>query len=189
MWSTVWPGVCTTNHSRPPSRRRSPWCTRSVGSGGVNSIRIARIISLRFSGGPWFVVPHGVVAPHGLDGRFGLVGVVVHDVGIVDRRQLVGRDVDRLRVRRGFDLDPARLAFGERAVRPRALHRPGRERVVRDELGARLARDAPGAAEVIGVRVGDDDGVHVLQPVAGGLKPLLQRLPRLRTGQARDRRR
>ena len=62
----------------------------------------------RFSGGPGFVVPHGVVVPHGLDVGFALVGVVVHDVGVVvDRRQLVGVHVDRLRDRGGFDLERA----------------------------------------------------------------------------------
>ena len=60
---------------------RSPWCTRSVGSGGVNSIRIARIITRRLNGGPGFVVPHGVVAPHGLDVASVSFGVVADDVG------------------------------------------------------------------------------------------------------------
>ena len=67
-WSTVWPGVCTTNQSRPPSRMRSPWCTRSVGSGGVNSMphRPDHHAALA-AAGPDCVVPHGVIAPHGLD--------------------------------------------------------------------------------------------------------------------------
>ena len=58
----MWPGVWTTNQSRVPSVMRSPWCTRSVGSGGENSSRIALIMTRRFNGGPWFVVPHGVTA-------------------------------------------------------------------------------------------------------------------------------
>ena len=47
------------------ARRRG--ARAAVGSGGVNSKRMARIISLRLSGGPWLRVPHGVIAPHGLD--------------------------------------------------------------------------------------------------------------------------
>ena len=83
--------------------------------------------------------------------RLGLDGVVAHDVGIVDRRQLVGRNIDALRVRGRFHLDAPRLAFGKRALRARALHGPRGERVVRDQLGAGLTRDAARAAEVIGM--------------------------------------
>ena len=49
---------------------------------------------------------------------------------------------------------------------------------------ARLLLDPARAAEVVGVRVGDDDGVDVLHAVAGGRQPRLQRLPALRTGEA-----
>ena len=55
--------------------------------------------------------------------------------------------------------------------------------MVRDQLGAGLAGNASGAAEVIGMRVRDDHGVHVFELVAGGLEPLLQRFPRLRSGE------
>ena len=48
--------------------------------------------------------------------------------------------------------------------------------MVRDELCPRLPRDAPGAAEVIGMRVRDDDGVHVTQSEARALQPDLERL-------------
>ncbi len=51
---------------------------------------------------------------------------------------------------------------------------------MRDELGAGFARDAPRATEMVGVRVGHDDGVHVLQAEVGGREPMLQRLPGLR---------
>ena len=47
----------------------------------------------------------------------------------------------------------------------------------------RLAGDATGAAEVVGVRVRDDDGVDVAQLEAGALEPRLERLPGLRTGE------
>ena len=112
--------------------------------------------------------------------RLGLERVVVHDIGVVvDRRQLVGLDVERLREHAASI--SARLASPSvSAVRARALHRPRRERVVRDQLGAGLARDAARAAEVIGMRVRDHHRVHVLELVAGGLQPLLQGLPRLR---------
>ena len=148
-------------------------------------MRMARNIILRRSGGPWLTrAPRRDRAPRARR-RFALLGVVVHEVGVVvDRRQLVGLDVERLRERGRLDLGALRLAFGERAVRARALHRERGERVVRDQLRARLLRDAARAAEVVGVRVRDDDGVHVLELVARGLEPLLQRLPRLRTGQA-----
>ena len=54
---------------------------------------------------------------------------------------------------------------------------------MRDQLGARLTGDPTGAAEVVGVRVGDDDGVDVAQLEPGGLQPGLERLPGLRTGE------
>ena len=124
---------------------RSPWCTRSVGSGGVNNMRIARIIMRRFSGGPGFVVPHGVIAPHGLDVASRLVGVVVHDVGIVDRRQLVGFDVDRLRDRGRFASRAARASPSESArcgLGPFTVHVENAWCVI--ELGVRLrARCGP----------------------------------------------
>ena len=186
MWSTVWPGVCTANQSRSPIRMRAPWCTRWVGSGGVNNMRMARIISLRRRGGPSLRVPHGVIAPHGLD----VASVsTVSSCTTSASSAIVGSSSgstssDCASIGR-LDLGALRLALGQRAVRARALHRPRRERVVRDQLGAGLACDAARAAEVVGMRVGDHHGVDVLEPVAGGLQPLLQRLPRLRARQAR----
>jgi len=50
---------------------------------------------------------------------------------------------------------------------------------------AGFTRHAARASEVIRMRVGHDDGVDVFHAVTGRLQPLLQRLPRLRTGQSR----
>ena len=74
-----------------------------------------------------------------------------HDIGIVDRRDLVGRDVDVLRVRGGLDLDPPRFTLGQRALRRGTFHRPRGERVVRHELCMRLPRDAHRATEMVRV--------------------------------------
>ena len=54
---------------------------------------------------------------------------------------------------------------------------------MRDQLGVCLTGDATGAAEVVGVRMRDDDGVDVAQLEPGGLQPGLERLPGLRTGE------
>ena len=69
----------------------------------------------------------------------------------------------RSRRRRRRPARAARPRVGQARLRACALavERPRRERTVRDELGARLLRDAPGAAEVVGMRVRDDDGVDV----------------------------
>ena len=48
-----------------------------------------------------------------------------------------------------------------------------------------LLREPARATEVVGVRVRDDHGVHVAQAEAGVGEALLQRLPRLRSGQTR----
>ena len=118
-------------------------------------------------------------------GRLQLVGVVLHDVGVVgDGRDLVGDDVERLRDGCGFVFEPPRFAFCERAMCTRALHGPRRERVMRDDLRVRFAREAARTTEVVGVRVRDDHRVDVFDLVAGGLEPRLQRLPRLRTGKS-----
>ena len=55
------------------------------------------------------------------------------------------------------------------------------EGLVRDELGSRFLTDPARAAEVVGMRVRDDDGVHVTQPEARALQPVLERLPGLGT--------
>ena len=53
-----------------------------------------------------------------------------------------------------------------------------------DHLGAVGVAHAPGAAEVVGVGVGDDDRVDVLGLVAGPLQPVDERPPRLRARHA-----
>ena len=166
-WSTVWPGVCTANHRGRRADRARRGARAAVGSGGVNSMRIARIISCACSGGPWLRrAPRRDRAPRARR-RLGLRRCRrARRRVVVDRRQLVGSSSGST----SSDCASAaastsarlRLALGERAVRARALHRPRRERVVRDQLGAGLARDAARAAEVVGVRVRDDDGVDVL---------------------------
>ena len=161
------PGVCTTNQSRSPSRMRSPWCTRSVGSGGENSSRSALIIMRRLQRRALVRrAPRRGRAPRARR-RLGLVGVVVHTTsGSLIVGSSSGVTSTDCAYAAASISSAARLAFGERALRARALHRPRRERVVRDELGARLAGDAARAAEVVGVRVRDDDGVDVLDAVA-----------------------
>ena len=47
---------------------------------------------------------------------------------------------------------------------------PDAERLVGDDLGARLAAQPRRAAEVVGMRVGDDDAVHPLERDAGGVR-------------------
>ena len=75
-------------------------------------------------------------------------------------------------VRRRLDVPVARLEGAER------------ESAVRDHLRPRLAREARGAPEVVGVRVGDHDGVDVGRLQAGPGEPLAQRLPGAGSGQA-----
>ena len=150
----------------------------------MNSIRIARIMIRRFNGGPGLVVPHGVVVPHGLDvgSRSSVSSCTTSASSIVGSSSgLTSTDcataAASISSRRASPSDSARCGA-------RALHGPRRERVVRDDLRVRFAREAARATEVVGVRVRDDHGVDVLDAVAGGLQPRLQRLPRLRTGQA-----
>ena len=54
-----------------------------------------------------------------------------------------------------------------------------------DHLGAVGVAHAARPAEVVGVRVGDDDGVDVLGLVARSLQPVDEGAPRLRAGHAR----
>ena len=56
--------------------------------------------------------------------------------------------------------------------------------VVRDELRVGLRGQASGAAEVVGVGVRDDDGVHVGHLEPRVLEPFLHRFPRGRAGHA-----
>ncbi len=58
------------------------------------------------------------------------------------------------------------------------------EVVVRDQLGVGFLGEAAGAAEVVGVRVGDDDGVYVGHLEPGSLQAFLDRAPRRGTGHA-----
>jgi len=59
------------------------------------------------------------------------------------------------------------------------------EAPVRDDARARLLREARRAAEVIGVRVRDDDGVDVAHLQAGACEPLLELAPAGLAGQPR----
>ncbi len=83
------------------------------------------------------------------------------------RRRLMGRDVLDVQVRR----------FGAVPDHPEAL--------VGDDLGARLGPHPAGPAEVVGVAVRDDDGVHPPQRDAGAGQALGQRGERASTGQPR----
>jgi hypothetical protein len=136
--------------------------------------------------------PRGLATPrHGLalpldtrvvEQRVAGVAVAVVVTDLVDGGELVRRHVDALGDSGGIPLELLGLAAGQARLQLArlAVERPSRERTVRDQLGARLAGDAPGTAEVIGMRMRDDDGVDVTQLEAGGLQPGLERLPRLR---------
>ena len=66
---------------------------------------------------------------------------------------------------------------------------PDAEALVGDDVGARLLADARRAAEVVGVRVGDDHGVHPRQRDAGGAEAGDERRPTAPGRAGRDRRR
>src|SRR5262249_58231204 len=79
--------------------------------------------------------------------------VAIAALSVGDGRQLVRRHVDRLGDGGGVALEllgltprQARLLLTQLAV-----ERPRRERAMRDQLGARLTRDATRAAEVVGM--------------------------------------
>ena len=61
---------------------------------------------------------------------------------------------------------------------------PGVEALLGDELGARLVGEATRAPEVVGVRVGDEHGVHVADLEARRVQPALEGAPRLPSGEA-----
>ena len=65
----------------------------------------------------------------------------------------------------------------------RGAGEPEAEVAVADHARAGLAHEARRAAEVVGVRVRDDHGVHVLQADPGLLQAILQRAPARRAGQ------
>jgi hypothetical protein len=62
---------------------------------------------------------------------------------------------------------------------------PEMEVPVRDDLRTRLLGEAHGTAEVVGMGVGDDDGVDVLHREARLAQPVLDGLPGARPGEAR----
>ena len=62
---------------------------------------------------------------------------------------------------------------------------PGAEPAVGDDVGAALTAEETGAAEVVGVAVRHDDGVHPLQRDAGGVEPAPETLPVGRSHHAR----
>ena len=75
---------------------------------------------------------------------------------------LVGLDVECLRRHRGDAFGLGLFLLRRHVVASaRLFDRPGRERLVRDQLGAGLLADATRATEVVGMRVRDDHGVHV----------------------------
>ncbi len=80
----------------------------------------------------------------------------------------------------GFE---GRLLARQVAAAPVLGQRPGGEGAVGDELRCRLPLDPPRAAEVVGVRVGDDDGVDVADLEAGLAEAGLQGPPRRRARQ------
>ncbi len=96
-------------------------------------------------------------------GRFG-------EVPLHRRGAIVGRvEVERIRI----------LVTGE--VGP-VEHRA--ERLVRDDVGAGFVAESHGAAEVVGVRVGDDDRVDVVDGEAGAPETVDEMVPRLGAGEA-----
>ena len=115
-------------------------------------MRIARINIRRFSGGiGCFDPPHGVSPPHGTDWLCMSVRRVVAQrvalvvVGVVGDRgdHLFGLDVERLRRHRGDALGLGLFLLRRHVVAPaRLVERPGRERLVRDQLRAGLLADA-----------------------------------------------
>ena len=88
MWSPVWPGVCTTCHSRPPRRSTSRSSTRTVGSRRnrpcLDRSSQARIASS--SPGPGL----NPSSPHGV-GRGGTSGIGPSPKRTSARRSLRGR--------------------------------------------------------------------------------------------------
>src|SRR5439155_21090138 len=84
---------------------------------------------------------------------FGLVGRGAVRVAVM-RREIVDRDL--------------RLLCGR--------ERSEREAPVRDDLRTDLAREARRAAEMVGMRVRDDNGVDVARPEVGLGEPRLQHL-------------
>jgi len=56
---------------------------------------------------------------------------------------------------------------------------------VGNELGPGFTGETAGTAEVVGVGMGDDDAVDVADPEAGAVQPVLEGLPRLRSGKPR----
>ena len=183
-WSLVWPGVCSDTHSRPASSITSASSTRWVGAGvfmkPLAMRRMTFIRARRFHGGrgPTPSTRHGTGWPQGLPlrgcGRAGAVEspwslswswlVVVVRVGL------------RVRVGHGGEL-------GGLLVLRRV--EPGPEAAVRHDAGAVLLAEPPGAAEVVGVRVGDDDRVDVRRLVVRLLQPLHQGPPGLRAREPR----
>ena len=126
--------------------------------------------------------PHGVSPPHGTDWRWrSRVGSsrsgspVSSQSSARSRRRSGSRRRARRRSRRPRRR-PARAArprLGEQACaasRLRSSDHVVNARCVTSSAPASL-RDAAGAAEVVGVRVRDDDGVDVAELEAGGLQP------------------
>ena len=81
-------------------------------------------------------------------------------------------------VLRTHDLDLVVVGLGD-GIEERA------EAPVGDDLGAELAPQGGGLAEVVGMGVGDDHRVDPLDGVAGSRQPLLQRLPGGTAGETR----
>ena len=115
------------------------------------------------SGGPWFVVPHGVTVPHGLDvDSVSSVSSCTTSTSSSIVGSSSGSTSTDCAIMRGLELGALRLTFGERALRglgPFTVHVENAWCVMSSAPVSR--RDAARAAEVIGMRVRDDHGVHV----------------------------
>ena len=197
------PGVWIASHSRPGELERlAVHRPGGSGCGGANSQRSARIMMRVFERRHRVLAP----APRRLatprapsspaarsSGRRGAGRRRTHRRG----RAMVGISSRRCRA-------ASRPAVGRDALEPRAALLLGRACVapvglrsidhvvnawcVISSASASLL-DPAGAAEVVGMRVRDDDGVDVADLEAGGLQALLQRLPRAGPGDRGRRRR
>ena len=164
-WSSVWPGVCTTNQSRPASRSTSPPDTGSEIGGTKErppSQRATRQRMRILNDGRGGSPPQGVRPwRQGSRGRVGrrapaCSGGASAALGVALRREVVDGDLG--------------LLVG-------GLGDAEAEAAVRDHARAGLLREARRAAEVVGMRVGDDHGVDVAHAQPGPREAGLERAP------------
>ena len=186
MWSTVWPGVCTANQSRPPM----PDAVAVVHALGRLGRREQHPHGADHHPAPERRAlirraPRRDRAPRARR-RLGLLGVVVHDIG---SSLIVGSSsgstssacasaAASISARFASPSVSARCGLG-----PFTVHVENAWCVISSAPVSRAMRPAPpkwSGCECVTTTV-----CTSLSAVAGRLQPLLQRLPRLRTGQSR----